>query len=155
MRGCGFNFKEKVWELKLELLGLNQEKIANFKLKQNIKCKFNPLIAPYMAWVVSRKSSSKFWRHQCSVSSRADCWLFSKWWHFTKVETILNNDHWPLIHSDHVDDLEALTPNHLLIERNFCKNSDLGESSANDLCSTKRWRQVQLLIEHFWKRWLK
>ena len=48
MQDCGFNFKGEVWELKLELLGLNQEKIASFKLKQNIKCKFNPLNTPYM-----------------------------------------------------------------------------------------------------------
>ena len=68
---------------------------------------------------------------------------------FTTVNTIANNR--PLaVNSHHVDDLEALTPNHFFIGRKFCNNSHLGETS-----SRKRWRQVQFLTEHFWKRWLK
>ena len=39
---CGSNFKGAIQKLKLELSGLNQEKIANYTLKQNIKWKFNP-----------------------------------------------------------------------------------------------------------------
>ena len=71
---------------------------------------------------------------------------------FAEIEIIVNNQ--PVTaNSDHVDDLEALTPNHFFIGRNFCNNSYLGETSTNDLCSKKRWRQVQ--FEHFSKRWLK
>ena len=73
---------------------------------------------------------------------------------FTEVENIVNNR--PLaVNSDNVKDFEALTPNHFLIGRNFFYGSHLGETRTNDLCSRKKWRQVQLLTKHFWSHWLK
>ena len=73
---------------------------------------------------------------------------------FTEVENIVNNR--PLTaNSDNVKDFEALTPNHFLIGRNFCNNNHLGETRKSNLCSRKRWRQVQLLTQHFWSHWLK
>ena len=70
---------------------------------------------------------------------------------FTKIENIVNNR--PLTaNSNNVKDFEALTPNHFLVRRNFCNNNHLGETRINDLCSRKRWRQAQLLIQHLWSR---
>lgn len=56
--------------------------------------------------------------------------------------------------SDDPNDLEALTPNHLLLLKKKPLLSP-GLFKADDLYSRKRWRQVQYLSDLFWKRWLK
>ena len=70
----------------------------------------------------------------------------------TEVESILNTR--PLTRaSDDVNDLEALTPNHILLgrHRNWVYVTDkMGEK---DVTSRKRWRQVQALNAMFWRRW--
>ena len=56
--------------------------------------------------------------------------------------------------SDDPNDLNALTPNHLLIMRS---NQELppGIFSSVDNYSSKRWKQVQYLSDLFWSRWTK
>ena len=56
-------------------------------------------------------------------------------------------------YEDH-EDLEPLTPNHFLIRRNFCNDCLVNDICNKDVCSRKRWRLVQILSDHFWKRWL-
>ena len=71
----------------------------------------------------------------------------------TDVESILNSR--PLTHlSGNVDDLEALTPNHILLgrHRNWHTIADISES---DVVSRKKWKQVQALQSTFWIRWVK
>ena len=71
----------------------------------------------------------------------------------TKVEAILNSR--PLCaSSDDPDDQEPLTPNHLLLQK-AVHNLPPGSSLKEDLFSRKKWRQAQILADHFWKRWLK
>ena len=66
------------------------------------------------------------------------------------AEGIINNR--PLTPaSDDPNDLEPLTPNHLLIHRPAC--APPGLFNENDLHSRKKWRQVQYLADVFWKRW--
>lgn len=55
--------------------------------------------------------------------------------------------------SDDVTDMEALTPNHLLLQRP-ATNLPTGNFSDADLVSRKKWRQSQVLADHYWKRWL-
>ena len=56
--------------------------------------------------------------------------------------------------SDDPKDLEALTPNHLLLLRS-------GPSlppeffQKDEIYSRKRWRQIQYLADIFWRRWIK
>ena len=67
---------------------------------------------------------------------------------FSEVEcplTYLNGDH---------KDLEALTPNHFLMLRNFYNDFLVNDICNKDVCSRKNWLQVQILSDHFWKRWL-
>ena len=54
--------------------------------------------------------------------------------------------------SDDPNDLEPLTPNHLLLLR---QNESLppGLFEKNDTYSRRRWRQVQYLANVFWGRW--
>ncbi|KAF7652047.1 hypothetical protein LDENG_00102260 [Lucifuga dentata] len=63
---------------------------------------------------------------------------------FCEVEAILNDD---------PNDLEALTPNHILL----LKGKPIfppGLFQPRDLYIRKRWKQVQYIAELFWKRWI-
>jgi len=69
------------------------------------------------------------------------------------VEAILNSR--PLTKvSDYPNDLQALSPNHLLLLR-VGPESPPGIFAKNDQFSQKRWRQVQYLSDIFWKAWIK
>ena len=71
----------------------------------------------------------------------------------TEVEAILNSR--PLCTaSDDPDDQEPLTPNYLLLQK-AVHNLPPGSFVKEDLFSRKKWRQAQILADHFWKRWLK
>lgn len=71
---------------------------------------------------------------------------------FCEVEAILNSRPISRV-SGYPQDLEALTPNHILLLRT---NPVLppGVFSRSDQYHKKRWRQVQYVAELFWKRWL-
>ena len=56
--------------------------------------------------------------------------------------------------SEDPNDLEALTPNHLLLLR-AGPTLPPGEFEKNDVYSRRRWRQVQYLADVFWRRWTK
>ena len=72
---------------------------------------------------------------------------------FCEVESILNNR--PITNIPNVpSDLEALTPNHLL-QLKSGNEFKLGNFDKSDCYHRKRWRQVQYLVDLFWKRWLK
>ena len=68
-----------------------------------------------------------------------------------EVESILNGR--PITHaSDDVDDLDALTPNHILTLRSE-RRLPYGVFTEADNYTRRRWRQVQYLSDIFWKRW--
>ena len=144
---CGSNFKGTVNELKLQLPELNQEKISNFTVKQNIQWKFNPPSAPHMGgcWERLVLTVKRALFHIIKDMVLTDFQILTV---FTEVEVMVNNR--PLTQTV----MMSKTPNHFIIGRNFCNNIHLGEIRSNDLCSRKRWRQVQYVAEQFWKRWL-
>ena len=69
---------------------------------------------------------------------------------FSEVENIVNNLPLTYLNEDY-EDLEALTPNHFLIGRNFYNDCLVNDICNKDVCSRKRWHQVQILSDHFWK----
>lgn len=70
-----------------------------------------------------------------------------------EIEAILNDR--PITRvSDDPNDLEALTPNHLLLLKRK-PSLPPGIFKEEDLYARKRWRQVQYMADLFWKRWLK
>ena len=72
---------------------------------------------------------------------------------FTEAERITNSR--PLTrNSSSPDDNEALTPNHFL---NVRPSTNLPAEivQESDRYSRKRWKQAQILANHYWKRWLR
>ena len=68
-----------------------------------------------------------------------------------EAEAIVNSRPLTCI-SDSTDDLNPLTPNHLLTLKDG-GSSPAGVFQREDVYSRKRWRQVQYLSELFWTRW--
>ena len=56
--------------------------------------------------------------------------------------------------SDDPRDLEALTPNHLLLLQSG-PTLPPGVFTKGDTYSRRRWRQVQYLADVFWRRWIR
>lgn len=70
-----------------------------------------------------------------------------------ETEGILNSR--PLTYnSADPKDLTPLTPNHFL-HLGSSTVSAPGIFNDGDLCSRKKWRQCQVLVDHVWRRWLK
>ena len=70
-----------------------------------------------------------------------------------EVEAIINAR--PLTKvSDDPRDVNALTPNHLLLIKSN-ESFPPGVFKRNDQYSERRWRQVQYMAEVFWRRWIK
>ena len=70
-----------------------------------------------------------------------------------EVETIVNSRPITKVSSD-PNDLEALTPNHLLLLKTK-PNLPPGLFNKEDLYVRRRWRQVQYMADLFWKRWIR
>lgn len=70
-----------------------------------------------------------------------------------EVEAIINNR--PITKAaDDPNDLEALTPNHLLLLKTQ-PSIPPGTFSKDDQYARRRWRQVQYMADLFWTRWTK
>lgn len=70
-----------------------------------------------------------------------------------EVEAIINSRPITKASTD-PNDLEALTPNHLLLLKTQ-PSLPPGEFQEADLYARRRWRQVQYISDLFWKRWSK
>ena len=68
----------------------------------------------------------------------------------SEVENTVNNHPLTYVSEDH----EGLMPNHFLIGRLFYNDFLVSDICNKDVCSRKKLRQVQILSDHFWKRWL-
>ncbi|KAL2077723.1 hypothetical protein ACEWY4_027227 [Coilia grayii] len=70
-----------------------------------------------------------------------------------ETESIINSRRITKASTD-LNDLEALTPNHLLMLKTK-PSLPPGLFDKNDLYTRHRWRQVQYMSNLFWKRWTK
>ena len=68
-----------------------------------------------------------------------------------EVEHILHGRPITMV-SDNPNDLDALTPNHLL-KMKTCSNDVLGVFESSDNYARRRWRQIKYLTDLFWRRW--
>ena len=130
----------------------NQVKIHESLLQKGIKWSFNPPTASHHGGVWERliKSTRRILGGLVKEQTLDDESLQTL---MCEAESIINGR--PLTKvSDDPKDMEPLTPNHLLLLR---QNTPLppGLFVKNDMFSKRRWRQVQYLVDLFWKRWKK
>ena len=145
----GSNFVGAERELREEIKAWNKERIQEAMSQRGIRWLFNPPAASHMGGV---------WEHQIRTVRRILFTIMTEQVPTSEMlttllvvaEGIINNR--PLTPaSDDPNDLEPLTPNHLLIHRPA--SAPPGLFNENDLHSRKKWRQVQYLADVFWKRW--
>ena len=148
----GTNFIGAERELREALNSLNQNKIQNAMLQQGIKWSFNPPAGSHHGGVWERliRMVRSVLRSVLNQQVLDDEGLQTL---MCEVEAILNDR--PLTKSsDDPMDLEALTPNHLLL----LKTQPVlppGLFVKEDLYIKRRWKQVQYMADLFWKRWTK
>ncbi|XP_043220281.1 uncharacterized protein LOC122380842 [Amphibalanus amphitrite] len=148
----GTNLRAGEREMRRQIQAWNVHAISDRLAQDGIKWHFNPPGACHMggAWerlISSVKRALRAVLSQLTVTDEALQTVL------TEVEAVVNGR--PLTHvSTEVDDLEAITPNHLLLGRRVtCLPPgvfDNGESASRRI-----WRQTQALTDQFWTRWLK
>ena len=72
---------------------------------------------------------------------------------FCETEAIINSRPITKASSD-PNDLEALTPNHLLLLK-ATPTLPPGVFQSTDIYAHRRWKQVQYMSDLFWRRWIK
>ena len=146
----GTNLRAGERELREALQQWNQTKIADTLSQEGVEWKFNPPAAPHFGGVFERLVRSAKRALSAVLGDRAvdDETLRTV---VTEVEALLNGR--PLTHaSTDPGDYQPLTPNHFLIGR-ASPQLPPGVFVDGDLCSRRRWKHTQVLIDHFWRRW--
>lgn len=148
----GTNFISANRELKQVLQNLNQDKIQSALRQDGIKWTFNPPHGAHHGGVWERLVQ-QVKKILCSVMKQQVVDDEALNTILCEVEAMLNDR--PITpSSDDPNDLEALTPNHLLLLKGkpilppglFDKHVTYGR---------RRWKQVQYISDLFWKRWAK
>ena len=146
----GLHFEGSSSELTEIIELLDRDKIESYATSQKIVWSFNPPAAPHMggAWERLIRSVKEVMTGMMVSTVLTDPQLATL---ITEVESILNSR--PLTPvSDDINDLDVLTPNHILLGRH--RNWDyMGEITEYDVLSRRRWKQVQALSTVFWYRW--
>ena len=130
----------------------NQQTIHDTLLAKNVKWRFNPPSASHHGRVWERciRSTRKILQAILKEQTICDESLATL---MCEVEAIMNGR--PLTKvSDDPRDLEALTPNHLLLLQSG-PTLPPGVFTKEDTYSRRRWRQVQYLADVFWRRWIR
>ena len=146
----GTNFTSADKELRTAIGKWNREMIKEFLQQKEILWVFNPPTASHMGGVWERmiRSVRKILNAVLKEQNLTEESLVTL---MCEVEAILNSRPLTKI-SDDPSDLQALTPNHLLLLRagpSFLP----GMFSREDQYTNKQWKQVQYLSDVFWKRW--
>lgn len=146
----GTNFVAAERELREAIQQLDNDKIDRFLQPKGIKWIFNSPAASHQGGVWERqiRSVRRILNSLLKEQAMNDDCLHTV---MCEVESIINGR--PLTSvSDDVNDIEPLTPNHLLLLKSqplmppgvFCKD---------DIYTRRRWKQVQYLADLFWTRW--
>lgn len=148
----GTNFVGGRRELQDALENWNHNQINSFLLQKGIRWTFNPPAGSHFGGIWERiiRSVRKILSSILGGQSLDEEGLYTL---FCEVESILNNRPISRASMD-LNDLEALTPNHLLLLKTQpCLPPGLFRK--DDLYSRRRWRQVQYMADLFWKRWIR
>jgi hypothetical protein len=145
----GSNFKGASADVIDALKSWNQSEIQDQLANQRIRWHFNTPTASHQGGVWERmiRSIRRILDSLISRSLLTDETLCTL---FCEVEKILNDRPITRVSSDSAD-LEALTPNHLLLLRG---NSSIQMDPKNTSKSRGRLKQAQDLANQFWQRWV-
>ena len=153
----GSNFVGAIAEFKKAIKEMDQEKINDFLLRNNIDWMgwdFNTPTASHMGGVWERQIRScrsillsLLKNHIQSLND--ECFYTV----LTEIETIVNSR--PLLVEVLSDSnsLVPLTPNQLLTSKTKIVMAPPGTFTQADIYSRRRWRRVQHLVNEFWSRW--
>ncbi|CAI5660401.1 unnamed protein product [Oreochromis niloticus] len=149
---CSGNFVGGVRELKEAVEGWNQIQTHEMLLQKGIKWIFNPPAGSHHGGVWERliRSVRKVLNSVLKMQNLDDEGLCTV---LCEAEAIVNSRPITKASTD-PNDLEALTPNHLLL----LKTKPLmppGVFQKGDVYGRRRWRKVQYMSDLFWKRWVK
>lgn len=139
-------------ELQNAIVSWNSEKIHNTMLQKGIQWSFNPPAASHHGGVWERLIRMV---RQVILSTIKEQTLDDECLQtlFCEIEAILNSRPITTV-SDDKSDLEALTPNHILLLK--CHPTlPPGLFEQSDMYTRRRWKQVQYLANLFWRRWTK
>ncbi|XP_056099696.1 uncharacterized protein LOC130078198 [Rhinichthys klamathensis goyatoka] len=148
----GTNFVGAERELKEALVKLDQDTINSFLAQVEINWTFNTPTASHFGGVwermirLVRRVLNSVLRQQTLDDDGLNTVL-------CEAEAILNDR--PITKlSDDPNDLEPLTPNHLLLLRGK-PSFPPGIFKPEDQYGRRRWKQIQYLADLFWKRWVR
>lgn len=148
----GTNFIGAERELKEAIQELDQSKIAEVLVQKGIKWIFNTPAASHQGGVWERqiRTVRKILNSVLNQQILDDEGLHTV---LCEVEAIINDR--PITKaSDDPNDLEPLTPNHLLLMKKQPVMPP-GVFVKEDCYSRRRWRQIQYMADLFWSRWTK
>ena len=139
-------------ELRSYIRDWNQSKVKQILTQKNIEWSFNPPMASHYGGVWERqiRSIRKILHGLLKEQMLNDESLQTL---FCEVEAIINSRPITKVSSD-PNDLEALTPNHLLLLKGKSMLPP-GIFGKEEVYGRRRWRQIQYLADIFWKRWLR
>lgn len=148
----GTNLAGAERELREALKEVDQDKIKSTLVNDGIRWTFNPPAGAHHGGVWERMVGlvKKVLYSVLRQQSLDDEGLQTA---LCEAEAILNDRPISTVTQD-PNDLEPLTPNHLLL----LKGKPImppGLFQQDDLYARRRWRQVQYLANLFWKRWLR
>ena len=148
----GTNFTSGERELREAISNWNQDKIHDHLLQKHIKWTFNPPYGSHHGGIWERciRTIRSIMRALLKEQVISDEGLHTM---MCEVGALMNARPITKV-SDDPRDLHALTPNHLLLTQS---NQPLppGVFSKAKIYSKRRWRQVQYLVDIFWKRWIR
>ncbi|CAI5670611.1 unnamed protein product [Oreochromis niloticus] len=148
----GTNFVGAERELRTAIEHWNQVKINDVFLQKGVKWTFNPPGGSHHGgtWERLIRLVRKVLNSIMKVQNLDEEGLHTV---LCEVEAIINSRPITKASMD-PNDLEALTPNHLLL----LKTSPIlppGVFHSTDMYTHRRWKQVQYMSDLFWKRWVK
>ena len=146
----GTNFVGADKELRQAIKSMDKQAIAQSRL--DVTWKFNPPSSPWMggAWEILVKIVKKALKTIVADRVFAEESLLT---FLCEVESMVNSR--PLTPvSEDSNDMEALTPNHFLINRRN-DNTSPGVFNDNELGMRRKWRSVQAATQMFWGRFIK
>ena len=148
----GTNFRGAEKELATAFADMQPDLKDILARNHRIEFHFNPPASPHFggAWEREIRSVKSTLRATIGAQTVTEEVLRTV---LIEVEGILNSKPLGYVSSD-ISDLDPITPNHLLMGR---PSSSLPPVvyPQSELLSRKRWRQSQILTDHFWSRFVR